>query len=269
MKPLLVAVNAGNTHTTLALMRDRRVLRQATTSTRAPRPVHAKALADLLRGASPVRALLASVVPAAGRIWSRLLTDLDLPKAPLHLHHRLNLGVPLRYPHPERLGADRLANVAASARRHPACPVIAVDIGTATTMDVLHPVHGFIGGLILAGPEVQLSYLHERTALLPLLSPEPVRRLIGRSTEEAMRAGAWHGYRAMILELAAQIRRQPGLAGARLLVTGGGAAMLAGRRHPGLRMVPHLTLEGLAVVHALNPSSHPARTAARRRRFSA
>jgi type III pantothenate kinase len=109
--------------------------------------------------------------------------------------HKITLGVGIDYPKPETIGADRLANAAAAVALY-GSPAIVVDFGTAVTFDVISAAGDYAGGVIAPGLNAMTDYLHNRTALLPRVSLREPHRAIGRSTVEAMRSGAIHGYGA-------------------------------------------------------------------------
>jgi type III pantothenate kinase len=203
-------------------------------------------LAGLLDRLSPESASLASVVPAATASAWRLLAR--LPGAH-HLRHDTVQGLGFDYPNPAEVGQDRLANCI-GAQVTCGAPAVIVDMGTATTFDVLTD-KGYAGGVIAPGLSVMTSYLHGRTALLPELDPASIRAgsAIGKSTLDAMRAGCALGFAGMIerileallAELAGQGVRVP-----TLLVTGGTADFLPPALAARLRREPNLTLLGLA-----------------------
>jgi pantothenate kinase type III len=96
---------------------------------------------------------------------------------------------------PDLVGMDRLLAAQAARRRFPGQrDVVVIDCGTALTIDLVTGDNTFRGGVIIAGPRTNLRALAAQTAALPDLSDEPVarpRHLVGRSTEEAILAGAW------------------------------------------------------------------------------
>ena len=193
----------------------------------------------------PTRAALCSVVPPAiaparnalkGLLGNGLFV-LRPDTVPRDL-----LG--LRYPRPETIGTDRIAN-AIAARNLFGGPVVAIDFGTATTFDVVDAKGCFVGGAIAPGISALADYLHEKTAQLPRIELREPRSGIGRSTEEAMRVGTMTGYRGLIREVLRGILDQLGQDGVRTVATGGYAREVA-RRLPEIdRIHPHLTLEGL------------------------
>ena len=170
----------------------------------------------------------------------------------LWLTPKIRLGVGVDYPDPKTIGADRLANAAAVAALY-GCPAIVVDFGTAVTFDIISASRKYIGGVIAPGLESMTNFLYQRTALLPKLSLQEPRSAVGRSTMEAMRAGAVIGYRGLIREILSKItaerfpRRK-----VHVVATGGYARLIASRLSEIGGVHPNLTLEGLRIVANLN-----------------
>lgn len=63
----------------------------------------------------------------------------------LNLRHDIPLGIGIRYPKPESIGADRLANAVALAALHGA-PGIVIDFGTAVTFDIVEADAAYVAG---------------------------------------------------------------------------------------------------------------------------
>ncbi|MBV9659276.1 MAG: type III pantothenate kinase [Verrucomicrobia bacterium] len=155
------------------------------------------------------RVALCSVVPAATEIIAETLAEPALIlKAGARRAAAQFGGVDLRgYSHRHKLGADRLANLAGALGRHGPGPLLVVSLGTAATFDVLDAEARFLGGVIAPGPDALANALHHRTALLPLLAfpthayASPAPPALGLSTEGALRAAAFHGWRGMVKEI--------------------------------------------------------------------
>lgn len=203
-------------------------------------------------GARRRRVVISSVVPdALARIQPAL------PPGTVLVTHRRAAGLKIRYPRPATIGADRLANAVAAIHLYGA-PAIVVDFGTAVTFDVLDETGAYIGGVIAPGFAAMTDWLHERTALLPKITLRRPRRAVGRSTREAMRAGAIHGYRGLVQAILDQILREEfPQTRPRILATGGDARFLA--KEIGLfdAAVPALTLEGLRLIGKTAASNSP------------
>lgn len=130
-------------------------------------------------------AIASVAAPEIARTFGQALTDRG------HSVRELgpgDFGLTLEVEQPDRVGADRVAAVAA-ALRDANRPVLVIDSGTAITLDLGVP-GAFCGGLILPGPQMMLRALHRQTARLPELEwTGNASAIYGRSSGEAMRAG--------------------------------------------------------------------------------
>jgi type III pantothenate kinase len=192
--------------------------------------------------------VVSSVVPSKNSAISTAVGKGNV----LWLHWKLKLGVEIDYPKPRSIGADRLANAAAVTELY-GFPAIVVDFGTAVTFDIISEHRAYIGGVIAPGIEAMTNFLYQRTALLPRISLKEPLHAIGKSTIEAMRAGAVFGYRGLVREIFERIKaEQFGRKKVYIVATGGYARLIA-RGLPEIGVVrPHLTLEGLRIVANLN-----------------
>jgi len=167
----------------------------------ATRALSSSVVAGFLRKRNVAKVIVSSVVPAKNSVISKAAYN----KAQVvWLNWKLNLGLAIDYPKPQSIGADRLANVVAVAGLY-GCPAVVVDFGTAATFDVVSEGRSYIGGVIAPGLEAMTNFLYERTALLPKLSMKEPQHTVGKSTIEAMRAGAVLGYRGLVREILARI----------------------------------------------------------------
>lgn len=155
---------------------------------------------------------------------------------------------------PERVGMDRLLNaVAANRIRKAGEPAIVIDVGTATTVDAVSAEGVFLGGAILAGPELTARALHEYTAALPHVTLEELARseppVIGRNTQEAIASGLYWGHWQSVWSYCARMMEPLGIRHPpQTILTGGAAYLFVNRLSPAHTYLPHLTLQGLAVV---------------------
>jgi type III pantothenate kinase len=201
--------------------------------------------------AQPIdRVAIASVVPSLNARWKKVLKEEGLPD-PLFVSHTLALGVPVDYPHPERIGADRLANAAAAAK-FMGMPSVVCDFGTALTFDVLDGKRGYIGGIICPGLPLMFDYLAEKTALLPHVEPSRTRAVVGRNTTQAMQIGARLGYRGMVREILSALRSDLKAKNLPVCCTGGYAGWIFKDWDVEAIIDPKLTLKGLGIIGELN-----------------
>ena len=249
-----VAVDVGNTSTAVGLWSGGRVTRVShcdggfTEASRAVKALLAK------HGAAPDAIAYVSVVPKEDAKWRSFAKRCGIPLRQVTFRcfgARSPGALRLDYPKPETIGADRLADAAGAVERYGA-PVLVMDFGTALTAAVVTGDMAWRGGVIAPGFPLMRDYLFERTANLPRMklgSGKAPR--IGRSTEEAMRFGALVGYRGMVREIVATLRRNFG-EDFRLVATGGFAKWaLSGLDMP-FTIDPTLTLYGAGLICAEN-----------------
>ena len=154
---------------------------------------------------------------------------------------------------PETLtGVDRLLNASAAFDRLHQASVI-IDAGSAITIDFVDGEGTFHGGAIAPGATMQLRALHEHAAGLPELPfAAPDSEPFGRSTSQAMLKGVFHGIRGMAQRLIEQYAEYYS-AFPQIIATGGDAQLLFETEELVEKIVPELTLLGIAVAakHAL------------------
>ena len=211
------------------------------------RALDAAGLRALLRGWRFEAVVLSSVVPEKGALIAASVAPARL----LRVSAKTRLGIGIDYPRPRTIGADRLAN-AVSAAHFFGAPAVVVDFGTAVTFDIIDRAKNYAGGVIAPGLEAMTDYLHQRTALLPKISLLEPPRAIGKSTREAMLAGAVHGYRGLVRQILAEIRSELRARSLRVVATGGYAELIAAGLPEIDAVQPLLTLEGLRLIANLN-----------------
>ncbi len=125
----------------------------------------------------------------------------------------------------ERLGADRLANLAAAHHLSPDRPVMVLDCGTALNSVCVSADGRFLGGVILPGRETALRSLSRNTAQLPEFAVTAPHELnpLGRSTEEGIRNGVDLGILGAAERIVRATRAHADMAECRVWFTGGDA----------------------------------------------
>ena len=156
---------------------------------------------------------------------------------------------------PRAVGKDRLVDAAYAAANFP-LPVITVDLGTATTFNVVDKDRVFRGGVICPGLSTGLRALGERCAQLPQVHLGSPKKAIGTNTESCMLSGSVLGTAVLIDGMVQRIEEELG-SPATLVVTGGLAKYVTPLcRHP-LTYDPELLMKGLALLYQLNaPQEH-------------
>ena len=277
-----VVVDVGNTSTAVGLWSDGRVshvahcdggfeeasrvveslakLLHSPTPPLSHSPTHPLSTPPLTHSLTPPLTLAyVSVVPKVDRAWRafakshglafrqvtyRCFATKKVKKIPFS---NSNSRLQLDYPKPETIGADRLADAAGAVSRYGA-PVLVMDFGTALTAAVVTSDRVWRGGVIAPGFPLMRDYLFERTAKLPRMKIGSGRApKIGRSTEEAMRFGALVGYRGMVREIVAELKKNF-KTDFRLVATGGFAKWVLKDLDLPFVIDPTLTLYGAGLV---------------------
>lgn len=147
---------------------------------------------------------------------------------------------------PSELGADRVAN-AAYAVKHLPLPAIVVDVGTATTLDVVDAERRYRGGAILPGLRMSALALGQRTARLPVIAPKLPSKAIGRDTVESLESGLVLGYADGLRGLVERMEKELGTKATVVLTGGSGAVFDVAFGRP-VPYVAELTLEGIRIL---------------------
>jgi type III pantothenate kinase len=151
--------------------------------------------------------------------------------------------IPVRTERPADVGADLVA-AAIAARELVGAPSIAINFGTATTYGAIDADGAFAGAAIAPGLQVGLDALVGRTAKLPQVALHAPEHAVGRETVGAIQAGIVFGTIGATEALVARMRAEIG-AEARVIASGGLAAVIAPHTPVIERVEPHLVLFGL------------------------
>jgi type III pantothenate kinase len=194
-------------------------------------------------------AAIGSVVP---RITDSLATACrGLTKGPvIVVDARAGLPIRLDVDEPLTVGADRLINTLAASRLFESDAIV-VDMGTATTFDCITSDGVFIGGVIAPGVQTALDTLVRRTSKLPATELVIPPSVIGRRTEDCIRAGVMFGQAEAIDGIVRRIKASwPRAQSPLVIATGGLAETFRTLCREFDRVEPHLTLVGLQMAYA-------------------
>lgn len=168
-------------------------------------------------------------------------------------HRQLPLTIDLE--NPDRVGMDRLLNALAIAQRvQRAVPKIAIDAGSAVTVDYIDEENRFRGGAIFPGFRLMAQALHDYTALLPVVkfrSGSP--SVPARSTASAIEAGVYWAIAGGIKALIRQMLGRSEAHQRQVFITGGDAYLLSASADFDYIFWPEMTLEGLRLAAAVQP----------------
>lgn len=135
--------------------------------------------------------ILSSVVPRLTGTFESILKRWS-QKPVLLLSHTLHLGMDLQVDFPEKVGCDRLADAVGAITQYP-LPLITIDMGTATTINVIDEHAHFLGGIIMPGISTAHRALVGNTAQLYDTGISPPHSPIGRNTAECINNGLIYG----------------------------------------------------------------------------
>ena len=245
---MFLAIDVGNTQTTLGLFGEDGALahgwRMATDASDTSDALHARLFSYFAKDG--LEAGVASVVPALERSWRRCL-EAHLGHDPLVVRAGHDCGMEIAMPLPGQVGADRIAN-AVAARSTYGAPVIVVDFGTATNIDVVDASGAYRGGAISPGLMLSAGALFSRAARLASIPIEAPARTLGDTTETAMQSGLVVGAAAQAEGLVARIKAELGEPDATVVGTGGLARTVSAATDLFDAIDPDLTLRGIREI---------------------
>lgn len=253
---MFLAVDVGNTQTVLGMF-DGEALE-----------AHWRISSNASLTADELGVTIGSLLDAAGHGWNhveRVVISSVVPRltsayedlalaatgtAPMVVGPGLKTGMAIKYGNPHEVGADRIVNGVAAFEAHGG-PVVIVDFGTATTIDVVDAEGAYLGGAIAPGVETSAEALFSRAARLSKVDLEAPSRVIGQSTRESVQAGLLLGEAAMIDGLVRRVWDELGTT-TPVVVTGGLAERMAPLCETCTHVDPDLTLKGLMIIHRRN-----------------
>ncbi len=248
---MLLALDIGNTETTVGLFKGERLERLwrfTTTPQRTP-DEWAAALSTSIQGAGflarDVRAaIVGSVAPHITHTVIEAITNATGAR-PVLVDGGSSLPITLAVDEPLTVGADRIVNTLAATKLFQADTIV-VDFGTATTFDCITSDGRFIGGVIMPGIRTAADDLIRKTAKLPATELTPPPRVIGRRTEDCIRSGVLWGAVDAVDGIVTRIRAEwPGGGKPKAIATGGLAGLVAPLSKTIESVHPDLTLVGL------------------------
>jgi type III pantothenate kinase len=251
---MLLAVEVGNTNTTFGLFSASGELvasyRLSTERDRMPDEWFAMLAALLASDGHSLRdvdgVIVSSVVPSV-TTWLLEMAHNRLGIDPVVVSGELDVGLGLNVEEPRQLGADRIVDCVATFASFGG-PAIIVDLGTATTFDVIGADGTYLGGAIAAGVGTSLKALATNAAQLFNVELHMPDHVIGRNTADQLRAGLVAGHLAMVEGMIERTRSELE-SDATVVITGGLAPLFAGRSPLFDHYDPDLTLRGLKIIY--------------------
>jgi type III pantothenate kinase len=253
---VLIAIDVGNTQTVMGLFEGEQLVDSWRLSTVRDRTAdeYRLFLAGLLRQdgyrlEDVDGVALSSVVPTAKQAMIEVAHDL-VEGLVVVVGPGVRTGLPINIDNPREVGADRVVNSVAAAKKY-GTPVVVVDFGTATNMDVVDGSGAYVGGAIAPGLEISQTALIEATAALRRVDLDPPRAPIGKNTVEAIQSGLLYGHAGLVDGIVDRIVNEMDGTPA-VVATGGLASTIVPHCRTVDRVDETLTLDGLRMVYEMN-----------------
>lgn len=253
---MLLAIDIGNTNLVIGGIRDDQLLFKARIATDRLRTsdqygVEIKNMIEAFgHSISEIDdCIISSVVPP---VFNSVKTGVIkvIGKQPMVVGPGLKTGLNIHMDVPSQVGSDRIV-IAVAALAEYSAPLILMDLGTATTIEVVEPDNVYMGGIIFPGVRVSLDALTSRTAQLPGISLDQPKNVIGKNTVDCMRSGMMYGTAAMLDGLIDRIEEELGHPST-LIATGGLAQFITPLCKHQIILEKNLLLKGLNLIFKKN-----------------
>ena len=254
---MLLAFDVGNTNIVCGVYKDRNLIR------------HWRVATDTLQTADGCAALLGNLCQLTGLSFKEaadiIISTVVPPIIPIletmsqrYFHTKpilvgpgIKTGLNILYDNPKELGADRIVNAVAAVDEYK-CPLIIIDMGTATTFCVLDTKGNYLGGAVAPGIGISMEALFQRASKLPRIELVKTPSIICRNTVSAMQAGIYYGFVGQIDEIVNRIKEELNEKNVKVIATGGLATLIAKSSKTIDIVDPMLTLKVLLVLYEKN-----------------
>ena len=254
---MLLAIDIGNTNITLGVYDGESLVATWRISTDANKQAdeYAVLFNGLLQtrgmeGSAITEIVICSVVPPLTGVFEEFCGS-HFGLKPLVVGTGVKTGMRILYESPRDVGADRVADAVAAYHKYGG-PVIVVDCGTATVFDAISKNGEYLGGAIAPGVGIAAEALVAKASKLTRVELTAPPSAIGRMPAAAMQSGLIYGYVGLIEGLVERFKKELG-PGATVVGTGGLAQIMASETDVIDTVDPDLTLEGLKLIHEMNP----------------
>ena len=194
-------------------------------------------------------AIICSVVPQATNSFSEAIRKY-LNLEPVIVGPGIKTGLKVNIDNPKELGPDRIANSVAGYLIAETDTVV-IDLGTATTFDVVSKNKEYLGGSIAPGIKISLDALTLKTASLKSVELETPNKVVGKNTYEAIQSGLIMGHASMIDSMVEKIILEIDFE-PKIILTGGLSRVVQPILNVNVEYIENLTLVGLEEIFKLN-----------------
>ena len=181
---------------------------------------------------SPAQLALSSVVPALGKEVSKFIKT-NFNFSPFIINHDIRFNLSIDYHPLENLGIDRICSAEGALflfknsndfkYYSSKSVIVTIDLGTATTINVIKYPQNFSGGLIAPGVKMMFNSLTKDTALLPSVSENDYNEIISQDTKSSIASGVINSTLGLIERTLASIHKIYSTDQLKIFITGGNA----------------------------------------------
>lgn len=150
--------------------------------------------------------ILSSVMPSIAKIIKdaiKLTFQVDV----LVFGAGVKSGMQVQVDNPSEVGTDLVAACVGAVAKY-GKPLLLVDFGTATKINVVDKNGAFIGCVIGPGVRISNEALINTAPQLPMISFEAPRKVVGKNTIDSMNSAAIYGTASMIDGMVRKIERE-------------------------------------------------------------
>ena len=251
---MLLAMDIGNTNTTIGVFREKELVATFRMTTKQQRTsdefgidlcsllVHNKINKEEIDAV-----ITASVVPDVMYSLNRAISKY-LSLTAVNVEYGIETGIKIMTDHPAQVGADRVVDAVAAYEIYGG-PVLVIDFGTATTYDVVNEKGEFLAGITAPGIQTSAEALWSKAAKLPRIEIAKPKSILAKDTVTSMQAGLVYGQIGQTEYIVSQIKQELGLDQIKVIATGGLGVLLAHETNCIDFYDANLTLEGMRLIY--------------------
>jgi len=251
----IIAIDIGNTETTVGIGSNgvwdsyRFTTRDANTSDELLALFNSTLDLDADSKNQIAGSIVCSVVP---QVTNNMVQAIEkfLNSMPIVVGPGVKTGLKVNIDNPKELGPDRIANSVAGYKIAES-DVVIVDLGTATTFDVVNAKKEYLGGAIAPGIKISLDALTSKTASLKSVELDLPKKVVGKNTYEAIQSGLIYGHASMIDAMIEKLLQELGTK-PKIILTGGLSETIKPALNLNAAYEEDLTLIGLEEIFNLN-----------------